>query len=332
MKRILSGIQPSGTLTLGNYIGAIKQFVALQKAQPEAEFFLFVADLHAITTEQDPKELRNRIRQVAAMYLASGVELERTVLFIQSEIHEHAELGYLLQCNTYMGELERMTQFKDKSAKQTTGITAALFTYPSLMAADILLYDADYVPVGEDQKQHLELTRNIANRFNNRYGDFFKVPEPLIPKVGARIMDLQNPLKKMSKSDSSDKGYISLLDEETVILKKIKSAVTDSLGVVGFDPANQPGVANLLTIYSALTNQPIETIVSKYQGQGYKEFKEDLAEIVANEIVPLQKRFYQILESGELDMILDSGRERASQVAFRKIMKCKQKVGLGRKK
>jgi tryptophanyl-tRNA synthetase len=288
--------------------------------------------LHALTVATKPDELNAQIISLTKTYLACGIDPKKSVIYQQSSLHEHAELCWLLNTITKVPELERMTQFKDKSAKQTTGITAALFTYPSLMAADILLYDADYVPVGEDQKQHLELTRNIANRFNNRYGDFFKVPEPLIPKVGARIMDLQNPLKKMSKSDSSDKGYISLLDEETVILKKIKSAVTDSLGVVGFDPANQPGVANLLTIYSALTNQPIETIVSKYQGQGYKEFKEDLAEIVANEIVPLQKRFYQILESGELDMILDSGRERASQVAFRKIMKCKQKVGLGRKK
>ncbi|MFA5467021.1 MAG: tryptophan--tRNA ligase [Candidatus Izemoplasmatales bacterium] len=332
MKRILSGIQPSGTLTLGNYIGAIKQFVELQKQHPDAEFYLFVADLHAITTEQEPKDLRQRIRQVAAMYIASGLSLEQTTIFIQSEIKEHAELGYLLQCHTYMGELERMTQFKDKSKKQTTGITASLFTYPALMAADILLYDADYVPVGEDQKQHLELTRDIASRFNNRYGDFFKVPEPLIPKVGARIMDLQNPAKKMSKSDASDKGYISLLDEETSIKKKIRSAVTDSLGIVAFDPKNQPGVANLLTIYASLTDSTIEAITKKYQGKGYQEFKNDLADIVANTIMPIQKRFFEIMGSKELENLLDKGKEAAQMVAYRKVEKCKQKIGLGRKK
>ncbi len=332
MKRILSGIQPSGTLTLGNYIGAIRQFVELQRAQSEAEFFLFVADLHAITTEQNPADLRKRIRQVAAMYLAAGLERDRTVLFIQSEIKEHAELGYLLQCHTYIGELERMTQFKDKSKKQTTGISASLFTYPALMAADILLYDADYVPVGEDQKQHLELTRDIAVRFNNRYGEFFQVPEPLIPKVGARIMDLQNPLKKMSKSDASDKGYISLLDEESTIKRKIRSAVTDSLGVVNYDPENQPGVANLLTIYASLTGKPIEALVEAYRGKGYQEFKDDLAELVAGEIMPVQRRFQEIFAGKELDGILDHGRELAGSVAFRKLEKCKQKIGLGRKK
>ncbi|MGI6392227.1 MAG: tryptophan--tRNA ligase [Candidatus Izemoplasmatales bacterium] len=332
MTRILSGIQPSGTLTLGNYIGAIKQFVELQKGHADAEFFLFVADLHAITVEQDPKILRKKIRQVAAMYVASGIDLDRTTLFIQSEIKEHAELGYLLQCHTYMGELERMTQFKDKSKKQTAGITASLFTYPALMAADILLYDADYVPVGEDQKQHLELTRDIAVRFNNRYGEFFKVPAPLIPKVGARIMDLQNPDKKMSKSDESDKGYISLLDEENVIKKKIRSAVTDSLGNVAYDPTRQPGVANLLTIYSALTGEAVDQIVARYVGKGYQGFKEDLADIVAGTIIPIQTRFYDVFGSQELDFLLDQGKGSASLIASRKVEKCKQRIGLGRKK
>jgi len=332
MKRILSGIQPTGTLTLGNYIGAIMRFVQLQKSMEDAEFYMFVADLHAITTEQNPSELRQRTKQVAAMYLAAGLDKEKTILFIQSEIKEHAELGYLLQCFTYIGELERMTQFKDKSKKQASGITAALFTYPALMAADILLYDADFVPVGDDQKQHIELTRDVANRFNNRFGEFFKVPEPFIPKVGARIMDLQNPTQKMSKSDSSDKGYIALLDDEATITKKIKSAVTDSIGIVKYDPDNQPGVANLLTIYSALTSENIDDIVSKYHNLGYKEFKEDLARIVVGALMPLQLRYKAIINSKELDDILDSGRETAQAYASKKLAKCKQKLGLGRKK
>jgi tryptophanyl-tRNA synthetase len=332
MKRIVSGIKPSGTLTLGNYIGAIRQFVQLQQKLDDTEFFLFVADLHAITVEQDPTQLRRHIREIAAMYLACGLDKDKTVLFIQSEVKEHAELGYLLQCYTYMGELERMTQFKDKTKKQETGITSALFTYPALMAADIILYDADFVPVGEDQKQHLEITRDIATRFNNRYGDFFKVPEPMIPKIGARIMDLQNPDQKMSKSDASDKGYIALLDDPNLIVKKIKSAVTDSIGKVQYDPYNQPGVANLLQIYATLADREIPDIVTQYQNLGYKEFKADLANIVVNTLVPIQQRFRDILNSDTLDQILDQGRLRAQQVAYKKLEACKRKIGLGRKK
>ncbi|MBU1144890.1 MAG: tryptophan--tRNA ligase [Firmicutes bacterium] len=332
MKKIVSGIQPTGTLTLGNYLGAIKVFVKMQREMPDAEFYFFVADLHAITTPQIASELRKRTKDIIAIYLAAGLSKEKTILFIQSEVKEHAELGYILQCFTYMGELERMTQFKDKSKKQESGITASLFTYPSLMAADILLYDADYVPVGEDQKQHLELTRDIATRFNNRYGDFFIVPTPLIPKVGARIMDLQNPDKKMSKSDESDKGYISLFDDENVIVKKIKSAVTDSLGIVKYDPIHQTGIANLLNIYASLTGLEIDDIVKKYKNLGYKEFKEDLADLVVKELIPLQKRYTEIINSSIVDEILDKGKEVASQFAFRKLEKCKQKIGLGRKR
>lgn len=332
MKRIVSGIKPTGTLTLGNYIGAIKQFVKLQKSMPEDEFYLFIADMHALTVAQDPTELRKRIKEIAGMYLACGLDPDRTVLYIQSEIKEHTELGYLLQCFTYMGELERMTQYKDKIKKQETNLTSSLFTYPVLMAADIVLYDADYVPVGEDQKQHLELTRDIAARFNNRFGEFFKVPEPIIPEVGARIMDLQDPTKKMSKSDSSDKGYISLFDEPSVIAKKIKSAVTDSVGIVQFDEKNQPGVANLLTIYSVLTNKEIPQIVQDYEGLGYKEFKEDLSVIVSNEINEIQKKYKDIVESDTLDMLLDRGQETASKLAYKKLQKAKQKLGLGRKR
>lgn len=332
MKRIVSGIKPSGTLTLGNYLGAIKQFVELQRSMPEDEFFIFVADLHAITVPQNTQDLRKRTKDIAAMYLAAGLDPERTVLFVQSEVKEHAELGYLLQCYTYMGELERMTQYKDKAKKQETSLTSALFTYPALMAADIILYDADYVPVGDDQKQHLELTRDIASRFNNRYGDFFTVPDPIIPKVGARIMDLQNPEKKMSKSDDSDKGYISLFDDVNTIKKKIKSAVTDSIGIVNYDPINQKGLSNLIDIYSMIAKLSIDEIVQKYQGLGYKEFKEDLAEVVANEIEPLQKRYQELIQSPALDEILDKGRDIASKIAYRKVEKCKQKIGLGRKR
>ncbi|NLF48498.1 MAG: tryptophan--tRNA ligase [Acholeplasmataceae bacterium] len=330
MKRIVSGIKPSGTLTLGNYIGAIRQFVQLQQTLSDTEFFLFVADMHAITVEQDPAQLKKHIREIAAMYLAAGLDQDKTVLFIQSEIQEHVELGYLLQSLTYMGELERMTQYKDKAKKQETGITSALFTYPVLMAADIILYDADYVPVGEDQKQHLEITRDIATRFNNRYGSFFKIPEPIIPKIGARIMDLQNPEQKMSKSSSSDKGYIALLDDPKVITKKIKSAVTDSYGKVQYDPINQPGVANLLQIYATLTNQEIDTIVDQYQTLGYKNFKEDLAVVVVDTLVPIQKKYQEILASNLLDHILDQGRTRAQEIAVKKLTKCKRLIGLGR--
>ncbi|MFA5289503.1 MAG: tryptophan--tRNA ligase [Candidatus Izemoplasmatales bacterium] len=332
MKTILSGIKPSGSLTLGNYIGAIKQFVQLQQHMDDAVFYLFVADLHAITVEQKKSDLLTAIRQVAGMYLAAGLDPAKTVLFIQSEIPQHAELGYLLQCNTYMGELERMTQYKDKNRKQDTSLTSALFTYPALMAADILLYDADYVPVGDDQKQHLELARDIAIRMNHRYGDCFKVPEPIIPEVGARVMDLQNPEKKMSKSDESDKGYVSLFDDEATIIKKIKSAVTDSIGIVQFDPVHQPGVSNLLTIYAALTELSIQDICTKYESKGYKEFKEDLAHIVASTLKPLKARYDAITSSSELDRILDEGREIASAYAQKKLRKIKQKIGLGRKK
>jgi len=330
MKRIVSGIQPSGILTLGNYIGMIKKTVELQKSLTDTEFFLFVADLHAITVPQDPSEMRKRIRDVAAMYLAAGLDPEKTVLFIQSEVYQHCELAHILECNTYMGELERMTQFKVKSQKQETGISCGLFTYPVLMAADILLYDADYVPVGEDQKQHLEITRDIALRFNNRYGDFFTVPEPIIRKIGARIMDLQDPDKKMSKSSESDRGRISLYEDAATIKRKIKSAVTDSLGIMKYDPENQPGLANLITIYSVLAEITPDEVVSRYAGQGYALFKEELGNLVADEIGGLQKRYSEIISSGKLDEILDKGRATASLYASRKMDKCRRKVGLGR--
>ncbi|MCK5731667.1 MAG: tryptophan--tRNA ligase [Tenericutes bacterium] len=331
MKRIVSGIKPTGTLTLGNYLGAIKQFVKLQKKMSDCEFYLFVADMHAITVRQVPSELRKRVLDTAAMYIACGLDKERTVLYIQSEIPQNVELGYILQSNVYMGELERMTQFKDKISKNETSITSSLFTYPALMAADIILYDADYVPVGDDQKQHLELTRTITNRFNNHYGDFFTVPDPIIPEVGARIMDLQNPDKKMSKSDDNDKGYITLFDDEATIKRKIKSAVTDSIGVVKYDPTNQKGVANLLTIYASITDRNVDDIVAQYDGQNYKQFKEDLGNEIVKALSPIQENYRQLVKSQELQDILDRGRETASNYAFKKMRKCKRKIGLGRK-
>jgi tryptophanyl-tRNA synthetase len=230
-----------------------------------------------------------------------------------------------------MGELERMTQYKDKIAKLETSITSSLFTYPALMAADIILYDADYVPVGDDQKQHLELTRTIANRFNNAYGDFFTVPEPLIPEVGARIMDLQNPDKKMSKSDENDKGYITMFDDSATIKRKIRSAVTDSLGVIKYDTENQKGLANLLTIYASCTDRTIEDIVEQYKDSDYKTFKEDLGDVIVDMLSPIQEKYKEIIKSQELQDILNQGRETASTYAYKKMLKCKRKIGLGRK-
>lgn len=331
MKRVLSGIKPTGTITLGNYLGAIKQFVALQKKMTDCEFYLFVADLHAITVRQKPSDLRKRILDISAMYLASGLEIDRTVLYIQSEIVQNVELGYILQSNVYMGELERMTQFKDKVAKQETSISSSLFTYPALMAADIILYDADYVPVGEDQKQHLELTRTIAQRFNHYYGDFFTVPDPIIPKVGARIMDLQNPDKKMSKSEENEKGYITMFDDAAAIKRKIRSAVTDSIGVINYDPVNQKGLANLLTIYASSSDRTIEDIVAQYKDSNYKTFKEDLGNVIVEMLRPIQEKYQEIIKSQALQDILDSGRDTASNYAFKKMRKCKRKIGLGRK-
>lgn len=331
MNIVLSGIKPTGVPTLGNYLGALKNFVKLQKEMTDYEFFMFVADMHAITIPEDPKTLRANIKNLAAIYLASGLDKDRLTLFLQSEVHEHLELGYIMQSITYMGELERMTQYKDKVAKQVTGVTSALFTYPALMAADILLYDAKYVPVGEDQKQHLEITRDLGNRFNNRFGNTFQIPEALVTKVGARIMDLQDPTKKMSKSgDPLDKGCIYLLEPLNIIKKKIKSAVTDSETRVYYDKEKKPGISNLMTIYSVITGLNYDEIEKKYEGKGYGDFKGDLAEIVATEIGGLQERFNAIINSKELDEILDQGRERAKILARKKMLKVYHKVGLGR--
>jgi len=329
MKRMVSGIKPTGELTLGNYLGAIQNFV---KFQDEYELFVFIADLHALTVQQDRAKLRKRIKDVAAFYLACGLDKNKCTIYIQSEIPAHSQLGYLLECTSYMGELSRMTQFKDKAKNDSQSIHASMFTYPVLMAADIILYDADYVPVGDDQKQHVELTRNIAERFNSRHGDFFTVPEPVIPKSGARIMDLQDPTKKMSKSDTSDKGYILLQDDPARIRNKIKSAVTDSDANVKYDKENKPGISNLLTIYSVISGKSIDELESIYEGKGYGDFKSDLADVVANHIKGIQDRYNEIIKTNELDEILDAGRDKAGKIAYKKIMKANHKLGLGRKR
>ena len=309
MQTMLSGIKPTGRLTLGNYIGAIRQFV---EYQDEYEMYIFIANLHAITVAQDPKELKQNTKDLIALYLASGLDPEKVTLFLQSDVHQHAELGWILTCHSYMGELQRMTQYKDKTAKGETGITAGLFTYPCLMAADILMYDADYVPVGVDQKQHVELTRDIAERFNNRYGETFRIPQPLTPKIGAKIYSLQNPTKKMSKSEENPKGTIDLLDDPGVARKKIMSAVTDSLGTIQYDPDTQPGVSNLLMIHSSLSGESLESLVSRFQGKGYGDLKKETGGIVFDFLSDLQSRYRDIIASGKVDEILREGNEKAS--------------------
>lgn len=331
MKRLITGVQPSGIITLGNY-STIKNVVKLQKDNPDFDFLIFIADLHAITVNQDRTKLRQNIRNLAAMYIACGLDPKKTHLFIQSEVPMHNQLGYVMECIAPIGELERMTQYKDKKVKQVNGINTSLLTYPALMAGDILLYDIDFVPVGDDQKQHLELTRNLAERFNSRFGETFKIPEPLISNVGARIMSLNDPHKKMSKSDPTPKSYISVLDDENIIKNRIRQAVTDSEGVIYYDVEKKPGISNLLNIYSFISGDDINTIVEKYQNATYQQFKEDLAEIVANELIPVQKRYNEILKSDILDQILDEGRDYAIKLAYKKIMKVYHKMGIGRKR
>ena len=330
MEIVLSGVKPTGIPTLGNYLGALKYFVKLQNEMSDHEFLIFVADLHALTTPQDSKELRENIKKLAALYMACGLNETNLTLFIQSEVKAHVELGYLMQSLVYMGELERMTQYKDKKQKQVEGVSSALFTYPALMAADILLYDAKYVPVGKDQMQHLELTRTLAERFNNRFGETFRVPKGLEQKVGAKIMDLQEPTKKMDKSRGNDKGCISMLEDLNSIKKKIKSAVTDNDASVHYDPVNKPGISNLMTIYSVITELSFDEITAKYQGKGYGEFKGDLAEIVANEVGKVQESFNKWYNSAELNRILDEGKMKAEYLASKKMNKLRKKFGYGR--
>lgn len=329
--RIISGVQPSGNITLANYI-TMRNFIKLQDQYPDAEIFMFIADLHAITVNQDREKLRKAIKSLAAIYIACGLDPKRIHLFIQSEIPMHNQLGYIMECIAPIGELERMTQYKDKKVRQVNGINTSLLTYPALMAADILLYDADLVPVGDDQKQHLELTRNLAQRFNSRFGDTFKVPEPEIAKFGARIMSLSNPEKKMSKSDENPKSYITLIDDINASKNKIKSAVTDSDPQIYYDEEKKPGISNLLTIYSVLTDTSIDELVLKYQNSNYQTFKEDLSEVVAGVLKPIQDKYNELIKSPEIDRILDEGREYATKIAVKKVSKVYQKMGLGRKR
>lgn len=324
MERMLSGIKPTGRLHLGNYIGAISQFV---KYQDEYEMYIFIANQHAITVPTDPKALRQNTKDLIALYLAAGLDPEKCTLFLQSDVDAHIKLGWVFTCLTYMGELQRMTQYKDKTAKGETGITDGLFTYPCLMAADILLYDADYVPVGQDQKQHVELTRHLAERFNNRYSETFVVPQPLETKVGKKIFSLQDPTKKMSKSETDTKGTIDLLDDPAVARKKIMSAVTDSVGIIQYDPESQPGLANLLTIQSVLANEPIEDIVKRYEGKGYGELKKEIGQTVFDFLTDLQAKYKKIIESNVIDQILEEGAKKASYVANKKIRKVYKKIG-----
>jgi tryptophanyl-tRNA synthetase len=327
MATIFSGIQPTQTLTLGNYLGALQHFPALQK---DNNGYFCIVDQHAITIPQDPRELRQNIRKLASLYLAVGLDPAQSTLFIQSEVPAHSQLAWVLQCVTYVGELERMTQYKDKS-KGKEAVSAGLLTYPPLMAADILLYDTEIVPVGDDQKQHIELTRDIAERFNHRYGTLFKVPEGQIPKVGARIMSLVEPTKKMSKSDPNEKATIFLLDDEKKITKKIKSATTDSDMEVRYDPEKKPGISNLMSIYALCSGLSLEEITRQYEGQGYGAFKTDVAEAVVLKLRPLQQRYNEFIESSKLDEILDKGTEKAAKVANAKLDKVEQAIGLGRR-
>lgn len=326
MKTIFSGIQPSGTLTIGNYLGAIKQFVDLQH---DHHCYFCIVDHHAITVPQDPKQLKDNIRSLAALYIASGIDPDKATLFVQSDVPAHAELGWMLQSMTYMGELERMTQFKDKSEGRDS-VSSALFTYPTLMAGDILLYQTNIVPVGDDQTQHLEITRDVAERFNNRFGKTFTIPDIKTPQVGARIMSLQEPTKKMSKSDENVRGFISMLDTPKQMEKKIKSAVTDSEGIVDYDKENKPGVSNLLSLYSALTDQTIDQAVAHFSDSRYGDFKAEVAEAIIQTLTPIQERYEELIQSTELDDILAKGTQKAEEAANRTLAKAKKKMGLGK--
>lgn len=323
MTRVFSGVQPTGDIHIGNYLGAMKHFVDLQDAH---ECFFCVVDLHALTIPQDPDVLRRKTIEVAGIYLAIGLNPTKTTLFVQSHVPAHSELSWLLECITYFGELSRMTQFKDKSAGKEN-VSVGLFTYPDLMAADILLYDTNYVPVGADQKQHLELTRDIAQRFNNRFGETFVVPEPLISEVGARIMSLSDPEKKMSKSAEDEMGRINLLDTPEIVKKKIMRAVTDSENRIYYDPDKKPGLSNLLTLMSVQTGRSIEEIAAEYDGKGYGLLKKDLVEVTVNTLKEIQDKYYG-LSQDEIKRVLSDGAARAETIATKTLQKVQQKMGL----
>lgn len=325
-KRMLSGIKPTGQLHLGNYIGALSHFVDYQD---EYEMFAFIANLHCITVPQEPDVLQKNLRDCVALYLACGLDPKKATIFLQTDVKEHAQLGYIMCCNTYMGELNRMTQFKDKQAKGEKNLSGGLYTYPALMAADILLYDPDYVPVGEDQKQHVELTRDVALRMNHRYGDLFKIPEPLIAKVGARIMSLSDPEKKMSKSDETNKGCIYLLDPLDSARKKVMSAKTDSLNTVHFDPINQPGISNLMQILSSLSeDRPMAEIEQEFAGKGYGDFKRAVADAVCAKLGDIQAKYNEINASGIIESTLKDGAAKAEAIASVKLDKVQRALGM----
>ena len=323
-KKVLSCIQPSGMLTLGNYLGALKNWVAMQD---EFDCTFAVADLHAITVRQEPAKLRAQIYSTYALLLALGIDPEKHTLFIQSHVPEHANLSWLLSCNTQFGEMSRMTQFKDKSAKHANNVNVGLFSYPVLMAADILLYKPDLVPVGADQKQHLEIARDIAIRFNNLYGDVFTVPEPYIAKTGARVMSLQDPTKKMSKSDDNLNSWVAILDSKDDIIRKFKRAVTDSEACVRFSQ-EKPGISNLMTIYSAITNKSIADIEKEFEGKGYGDFKLAVGESVADALAPIKTAYDEIIKDKKaLEVLYKQGAEKAEYVARKTYFKAMKKVG-----
>lgn len=325
MKRVFSGVQPTGNIHIGNYLGAMKQFVELQD---DNEGIYCIVDMHSITVPQDPKVLRQHILDVAALYLAVGLDPKKSIIFVQSDVPGHAELSWILTCNSYTGELSRMTQFKQKSRGKESAPTG-LFTYPVLMAADILLYDTDIVPVGNDQKQHIELTRDLAIRINNKYGETFVVPEGQFVKSGARIMALDEPTSKMSKSAENPHSRISLLDEPSKIKKSIMKSTTDSEGVIRFDIENKPGISNLLSIYSSFSGESIDSLVARYEGHGYGDLKKDLVGITVEALAPIQERFREIRQSQELIDTLKDGAERASAIAEKTMKRVKDRFGLG---
>jgi tryptophanyl-tRNA synthetase len=325
-KRILTGLKPTGELTMGNYVGSISQILKMQE-DSNNEIFLFVADLHALTVYQDPNELRDRIKRFIAMYIACGVDPNKCKIYIQSDNEYIPAISWLLECNTTYGEASRMIQFKEKK-KDKTNFTVGLLTYPILMASDILYCDSDYVPVGVDQKQHVELARDIAIRFNNLYGETFKVPEPLITKVGTKIKDLKDPNKKMSKSDESPTGVITMFDDEASITKKIMSATTDSDNEIYFDEENKPGISNLLNIASVASNRTVEDIVNEYRNMGYGNFKKYVASETCKKLKPIQDRYNELINSNEIEKILETGALESRKLAKDKYELMKQKVGL----
>ena len=325
IKVMLSGIKPSGDLTLGSYLGAIRNW---KDRAEDYDCYYFMADLHAITVRQNPADLRRRTLEQLAQYIACGLDPEKNTLFIQSHVHQHAELGWVLNCYAMFGELSRMTQFKDKSAKNADNINGGLFTYPALMAADILLYQPDYIPVGEDQKQHVELTRDIATRFNHIYGDTFKLPEPFIPKVGARIMSLANPESKMSKSEDDDPGRVTLMDSPEVIMRQFKRAVTDCNACVRYDPENKKGISNLMTIYSSATGKSYAEIEREFEGRGYGDFKTAVGESVVELLRPIREQASLLMkDKGYLESVCKNGAEKAGYIANKTLRKVYKKVG-----